>query len=141
MSTYMLETDAREEPTLDQLATLRCQLMDQVREVDQRIICLIVAAYGPGLPKILQAVARKFNVTAGEIIHKDRTEKVTIARFAFCYLARKHTEESFSEIARVLHRHHGAVQNAIKNAANMLETDPEFRRAILRIEEKLLEQE
>ena len=70
------------------------------------------------LDSILKFVSFKFNVSSEDIKSKSRKMEFVHPRQIFCYMARKLTDKSYTDIGYFINRDHATVMHAIKECNN-----------------------
>lgn len=79
-------------------------------------------------------VAKYYNITTNELKGPSRKRVHTIPRFVFCYLVRKHTKKSLTQIAAFLDgRDHTTILHAVRSAEERKLVTEELYDAIERI--------
>lgn len=89
------------------------------------------------LPRILETVARFYNVAEKDLKGKGRTKEIVIPRQVAMYVMREETERSLVEIGEVLGRDHTTVMHGINKTADEIERAPERRQEVITIREML----
>ena len=89
------------------------------------------------LPRILETVARFYNVPEKDLKGKGRTKEIVIPRQVAMYVMREETERSLVEIGEVLGRDHTTVMHGINKTADEIERAPERRQEVITIREML----
>jgi len=88
--------------------------------------------------RIIELVAREWQVSGAELLGRDRSQKVAQPRQVAMYLLRKHTESSLPQIGGILGgRDHSTVLYAIEKISNEIETKSDLRRRVSSIEQQL----
>lgn len=91
--------------------------------------------------KILNVVAEETGVAAAEILGRDRTDRVVVARQLLMWIMRKRTTMGIREIADCLSRSHAAVISGVKSANQQIEEDAELAKTLARILKRLEKEE
>jgi chromosomal replication initiator protein len=90
------------------------------------------------LPRILETVARFYNVPEKDLKGKGRTKDIVIPRQVAMYIMREETERSLVDIGEVLGgRDHTTVMHGINKTAEEIERTPERRQEVITIREML----
>ena len=89
------------------------------------------------LPRILETVARFYNVLEKDLKGKGRTKDIVIPRQVAMYIMREETERSLVEIGEMLGRDHTTVMHGISKTADEIERAPERRQEVITIRELL----
>jgi chromosomal replication initiator protein len=89
------------------------------------------------LPRILEAVARYYNVPERDLKGKGRTKDIVIPRQVAMYIMREETDRSLVDIGELLGRDHTTVLHGIHKTADDIERTPERRQEVLTIRELL----
>lgn len=90
------------------------------------------------IPDIEDLVCSHFNIKLGLIHTASRKREIVQARQVAMYLAKQHTDMSFSQIGILIgKKNHATVLHACKTVKNQLEVDKNFRRDVEEIELKL----
>ena len=76
---------------------------------------ILVAPSAHGLLELVDTVCTRRGVTRQELCGRDRSQAVATARHELWWLIRHHPERcySYSEIARLVHRHHASILHGI----------------------------
>jgi chromosomal replication initiator protein len=82
------------------------------------------------LPEILNAAAEAFGVSREALRARDRRAEVATARQVTMYLAHELGGQSYSQIAREMHRDHSTVLHAVNRVSLQIGTDPVVRSAV-----------
>ncbi len=91
-----------------------------------------------GPDKIVELVAREWKVTEGELLGRDRSQKVAEPRQVAMYLMRKETDASLPQIGEALGgRDHTTVMYAIEKISNQIETKPDLRKRVISVKQQL----
>ncbi len=87
---------------------------------------------------IIHIVADYFNLSPEELIGKQRTKNLVVARQITMYLMREKTHRSFAEIAKELgNRNHATILHGYKKISNEININAQLRHQILEIKRKL----
>ena len=78
------------------------------------------------LGAILDYVCLETNISKNDILSTNHQRSIVEARQVFCYLAKKNTEYSLTDIGRFINRNHATVIYSIRTVDNLLETDKIF---------------
>lgn len=90
------------------------------------------------LEKIIELIAKEFNIKPSEITSKSRNRNIVAARRTAIYLAREATQESTPTIAKYFGlRDHSAVSHSIKSFNKKLKEDNSFRIKIEELKSKI----
>jgi chromosomal replication initiator protein len=89
------------------------------------------------LPRILEAVARYYNVPERDLKGKGRTKDIVIPRQVAMYIMREETDRSLVDIGELLGRDHTTVLHGINKTADDIDRTPERRQEVLTIRELL----
>ena len=88
--------------------------------------------------RIIDLVAREWQVSAEDLVGRDRSQKVAQPRQVSMYLLRKRTDLSLPQIGELLGgRDHSTVMYAIEKITNEIETKSDLRRRVGNIEQQL----
>ncbi len=88
--------------------------------------------------RIIELVAREWQVTTQELLGRDRSQKIAQPRQVAMYLLRKRTDCSLPQIGEILGgRDHSTVMYAIEKISNEIETKSDLRRRVGNIEQQL----
>ncbi len=91
-----------------------------------------------GPEKIVELVAREWKVTEGELLGRDRSQKVAEPRQVAMYLMRKETDASLPQIGEALGgRDHTTVMYAIEKISNQIETKADLRKRVISVKQQL----
>ncbi len=81
--------------------------------------------------RILEAVARRFEITREDLIGRSRTYTINQARHIAMYLLRTLTNRSYAEIGKILGgRDHSTVLHGVSRVEKLLAMDAELRREV-----------
>ena len=72
---------------------------------------------------IIQAVISCFKIPLEDFKSSCRVRKLVDARSVYCYVARKHTQKSLTNIGNTLNRHHATVINSLRYIDDMIFCD------------------
>ena len=87
---------------------------------------------------IIDAVAKSFQLTPGDLKSKKRDKETTLARHLAMYLIRKENHSALAQIGRELGgRDHSTVTHACENIATGIESSPYLKRKLLDIQQVL----
>jgi chromosomal replication initiator protein len=88
--------------------------------------------------KVMDLVARKFNLTVEKLLGRDRSRNVALPRQIAMYLLREEANYSFPQIGEALGgRDHTTVMYAIEKITDQIERDDRLRRDIVSIKQQL----
>lgn len=91
-----------------------------------------------GTKPIVHAVANYFDLSPEDLIGKQRSKKVVLARQIAMYLMRQQGNCSFAEIGKELgNRNHATILHGYKKITNEINVDPHLHDQVLEIGEKL----
>ena len=91
--------------------------------------------------KLLSLVAKETGVATAEILGRDRTDRVVVARQLLMWVMRKRTTMGIREIAERLGRSHAAVICGVRSVNQQIEDDAEQAKTLARILKRLEEDE
>ena len=86
---------------------------------------------------MMTITADEFGVSEEAMCNGTRNRAVTDARHTFCYLSRRRTKYSTTEIGRAINRDHASVLHACKKIAGILTYDKSMREMVKRVEDRL----
>ncbi|MBI4760498.1 MAG: chromosomal replication initiator protein DnaA [Chloroflexota bacterium] len=88
--------------------------------------------------KIIELVAREWQISVDALLGRDRSQKVAQPRQVAMYLLRKETNASLPQIGEALGgRDHTTVMYAIDKIANEIETKTDLRKRVVNIKQQL----
>ncbi len=87
--------------------------------------------------KIVQTVARFYNLKPSDIYGRRRLKGIAMARQIAMYLARQYTDRSFPDLGRAFRRDQSTIQHACKRIREQRAKNPDLEHAILAIEGSL----
>lgn len=88
--------------------------------------------------KVVDIVARSFNLTSDHLLGRDRSQNVALPRQVAMYLIREESDASLPQIGAALGgRDHTTVMYAIEKISDMLERDDRLRRQVVQIRQQL----
>jgi chromosomal replication initiator protein len=88
--------------------------------------------------KIIELVAKEWQITPEALIGRDRSQKVAQPRQVAMYLLRKETDASLPQIGEVIGgRDHTTVMYAIEKIANDIETKTDLRKRVVHVKQQL----
>jgi chromosomal replication initiator protein len=88
--------------------------------------------------KIIELVAKEWQITPEALIGRDRSQKVAQPRQVAMYLLRKETDASLPQIGEVLGgRDHTTVMYAIEKIASDIETKTDLRKRVVHVKQQL----
>jgi len=91
--------------------------------------------------RVVDLVARKFNLTVEKLLGRDRSKDVAFPRQIAMYLLREETNFSFPQIGEVLGgRDHSTVMYAIEKIADQIKHDDRLQRDIVSLRQQLYSQ-
>ena len=77
--------------------------------------------------EVQTAVAKKFQVTIGQILSPERTQSLVTPRQIAMYIARKFTTKSLPEIAIKFEKSHATVLHGVKNIEKRMDVEPDLK--------------
>jgi chromosomal replication initiator protein len=86
---------------------------------------------------ISELVGGQFNVSLGELQSRSRKKCIAFPRQVAMYLARKHTDESLTDIGKVFNRDHSTVLHAIKVVNTKLIRDNSVNAQVALLDKKI----
>lgn len=93
---------------------------------------------GETLDAIIEAVAKVFGVTPGELKAEGKGRRIVEPRHVAVYLGKKRARASYPELGRVFgDRHHTSMIRSFRSAKAMLDEDPVLRGKMILVERKL----
>ncbi len=88
--------------------------------------------------KIIELVAREWQITVDALLGRDRSQKIARPRQVAMYLMRKETDASLPQIGEALGgRDHTTVMYAIEKISNEIETKTDLRKRVVNIKQQL----
>ncbi len=111
--------------------------------LDQDVVERALADFLPrdgnlSVEQIIHVVAREYGVDEDRMLSRDRSHDVALPRQVAMYLIRKETESSLPEIGKALGgRDHTTVMYGCDKVGDLLDTDDELRRRMMKIRESL----
>jgi chromosomal replication initiator protein len=91
------------------------------------------------IPHVLEAAARFYSLTSGDLTGRRRTKEIALARHVAMYLARELTDASLAQVGKAFGgRDHTTVLHGCDRIAEDLERDEELRYDLLQLKERLL---
>ncbi len=88
--------------------------------------------------RVVDLVARKFNLTVEKLLGRDRTKDVAFPRQIAMYLLREETNFSFPQIGEVLGgRDHSTVMYAIEKISDQIKHDDRLQRDIVSLKQQI----
>lgn len=88
--------------------------------------------------RVVDVVARSFNMTAERLLGRDRSREVALPRQVAMYLLREEANVSLPQIGQALGgRDHTTVMYAIEKVSDLLERDDRLRRRVVEIRQQL----
>jgi len=87
---------------------------------------------------IIKAVAKYFNISADDILGKDRSSKISEPRKIAMYMVRDMTHESFPKMGKVFDRDHTTIKHAVDTLEEQLRTDPVLKEKINDVKNSVL---
>ena len=70
--------------------------------------------------EIINSILRTFQITRDELVGKRRTRRLVRARHYTCYMLRKQTNLSYTEIGRIFNRHHSSIIHGVQKVGREL---------------------
>jgi chromosomal replication initiator protein len=89
------------------------------------------------LEKVQRVVAEYYDIRLGDMTSKRRPQSIAFPRQIAMYLCRTMTEHSLPSIGNAFGRNHATVMHACKTITERMKEDPDTRRAIASITQKL----
>jgi chromosomal replication initiator protein len=90
------------------------------------------------LTDIFEATARYHQLTLDDLLGKQRSHQIAMARHMAIYLAREEFNATLPAIGRALGgRSHSTIISSYRKASNLANTDPAFRRALDELRQQL----
>jgi len=86
---------------------------------------------------ILEVVLLKTKIDIEDFFSDKRNAPIVEARQIFCFLCKKHTSCSLIDIAKRINRHRTTVMHSIENFQNLIDTEPDTKELVRRIEIKI----
>jgi len=88
--------------------------------------------------KIIELVAREWQVNVDDLLGRDRSHKIAQPRQVAMYLLRKETDSSLPQIGEALGgRDHTTVMYAIEKISNEIETKTDLRKRVVNVKQQL----
>jgi chromosomal replication initiator protein len=88
--------------------------------------------------KVVDIVAREFNLTSDQMLSRNRSREVALSRQVAMYLLREESNATLPQIGEALGgRDHTTVMYAIEKISDMLERDDQLRRRVVSIRQQL----
>ncbi len=91
------------------------------------------------LDKIMEVVCRYFKTDPEELCSNSRKKIPSMARSIFVYLAKKHTDKSFEEIAKKIKRSHSTAIYAIESLKKKMDKDLKIKSQVELLDKKVSE--
>lgn len=85
------------------------------------------------IEEIQTAVAKKYNVTMGQILSSERTQSLVTPRQLAMYISRKLTTKSLQEIAMAFDKKHATILHGVKTIKQRLENEIELKNTLSEI--------
>ena len=85
------------------------------------------------IEEIQTAVAKKYNVTMGQILSSERTQSLVTPRQMAMYISRKLTTKSLQEIAIAFDKKHATILHGVKTIKQRLENEIELKNTLSEI--------
>jgi len=85
------------------------------------------------IEEIQSAVAKKYNVTVGQILSLERTQSLVTPRQLAMYISRKLTTKSLQEIAIAFDKKHATILHGVKTIKQRLENEIELKNTMSEI--------
>lgn len=105
---------------------------DLISELSSRTI----SGHAPVRAEIVAFTAHAFNVSVVDLLSRERTQHLSIARTVAMALCREFTECSLQEIGHYFSRDHGTIIHAIKRLS-VIESKPDYANLVRAIRSKL----
>ncbi len=125
---------------LDNVAKyLGCTAIDQ--EMIQNGIRQIVGKVAPETPnmdRIQKVICKEYQIDITQLLSKNRKSEIAIPRQILMYLTKKLTDLSFPAIGGRLKRNHTTVMHGCKAIEENMESNPEFKSQVMRLEDMIL---
>lgn len=116
-------------------------VLDDVAIDDVAVQQLVAArrrAWQPPLKRIATAVSKEFSIPLTQLRSASRQQSVVVARGAAFFLARTLTERSLADLGKYFGgRDHATVLHALRTTTDRRQADPDFARALARLERSL----
>ena len=77
--------------------------------------------------EIQNAVCKKYSITMAQMLSKERTISIVTPRQLAMYIARKYTNKSLPEIAKVFDKQHATILHGVKTIEKRLDVEPELK--------------
>jgi chromosomal replication initiator protein len=112
-------------------------------EIDERLACEVLGERGTPLTRItieriMEVVSEEFAIPRDHIVGKSRKREVVLARQTVMHFAKALTHQSLKSIGSYFAgRDHSTVIHALRTIEGYLDTDPQFRVRVERIERLL----
>jgi chromosomal replication initiator protein len=74
--------------------------------------------------RILEEVARTYNLTAGDLLSRNQSKNISHARKAAMYIIREIKQMTLLEIGKLFEKDHSSVVYSLKSFTNAVEHDP-----------------
>ena len=109
-------------------------------------VAVILQDHGPidgqkseiDLTDILETTARYHQLTLDDLLGKQRSQEVALARHIAIYLAREEIKATLPAIGRALGgRSHSTILNSYRKVVELMNTDPVFRRDLIALRDTL----
>jgi chromosomal replication initiator protein len=107
-------------------------------EAARRFVAQHSRSQEPSVPQIAAATARYFSLPVADVTGRSRRRQVATARAVAMYLAHSLTGSSLQAIGAYFGgRDHATVSHGCQMTEERLDTDPQIREAVLRLQERL----
>jgi len=109
-----------------------------LRLAEMALSDLLPQAHSVTAERVVDIVARSFNVTPDHLLGRDRSQNIALPRQVAMYLLREESNASLPQIGQALGgRDHTTVMYAIEKITDMLERDDRLRRQVVQIRQQL----
>ncbi|MFO3797961.1 MAG: chromosomal replication initiator protein DnaA, partial [Anaerolineales bacterium] len=106
--------------------------------VDIALADMLPSREGIDARRIIEVVARAFNLSSEKLLSRDRSRQVALPRQIAMYLLREEANASLPQIGEALGgRDHTTVMYAIEKVREMIERDDMLRRQVIQIRQQL----
>lgn len=76
---------------------------------------------------IQNTICKKYSLTMAQILSSERTQSLVVPRQLAMYIARKYTNKSLPEIAKMFDKSHATILHGVKTISKRLEVEPDLR--------------